>query len=688
MKGILIFVCSVMLAVGLSCSPIGLLKGIADESFLELGELDSPTKKLKLNFYLEQGVPTYTISKNDTVVIAPSRLGVELKDRSMLDEFKIVGFSNRGRSETWTQPWGEEKEIENNYRELGVKLERSSGERMQITFRLYDDGVGFRYEWPEQHAFKDFVIMNERTEFVLAGNHDAWWIQAYIPNRYEHLPIASKASEIDTAATPLTMKTDDGLYLSFHEAALTDYSSISLINRGDNTLESTLFPWMDGTGDKVRATTPFVSPWRTVKINETPGGLVTNYLELNLNEPNKIEDTSWIKPGKYVGIWWDMHLNRKTWHSGDKHGATNEYTKKYIDFAAEHGFDGVLVEGWNIGWDGDWVKNANQFNFTKAYPDYDLEGLTKYAQEKGTNIIMHNETSTGIENYEAQMDSAFALYEKLGITTIKSGYVGDMIANGQWHHGQYMVRHYRKAVEKAAEHHIMLDVHEPIKDTGIRRTWPNMMTREGARGQEYNAWSPDGGNPPNYVPTILFTRMLSGPFDYTPGVIDIMLNDNEAGRPKNRVHSTVAGELALYVVIYSPQHMAADLIKNYEANPGAFQFIKDVPTDWEHTKVLNAEIGKYATIVRKDRNSDDWYLGAVTDEEAREFTIDLDFLNPDLVYEAQIYRDGPLSDWETSPYGMMTYKTMIDATKELKIEMARGGGMAVRFKAVMSKVKE
>lgn len=642
-------------------------------------ELSSPNEILTLTFTLNNGVPVYKLQRLGVDVLLPSKLGLVLKKADLTNGFELFDLSEQSFSEKWTQPWGEVKEIENTYKSLTVNLKHSSGIKMNVIFKLYDDGLGFRYEWPEQEELQEFVIMDEKTELRLAGDHDSWWIQAYIPNRYEHLTIASKSSEVDTAATPITMKTKDGLYLSFHEANLTDYSSMSLINRADNLFEATLFPWMDGTNDKVRATTPFVSPWRTIKVNEKPGDLVTNYLELNLNEPNKIEDTSWITPGKYVGIWWDMHLDTKTWSSGERHGATTEYTKEFIDFASEHGFDGVLVEGWNIGWDGNWIENSDQFNFTESYPDYDLEYLTEYAQSKGTNIIMHNETSTGIENYESQMEEAFALYEKLGINAIKSGYVGDMIANGQWHHGQYMVRHYRKVVELAVRHKIMLDVHEPVKDTGIRRTWPNMMTREGARGQEYNAWSGDGGNPPNHIPSIVFTRMLSGPFDYTPGVLDLLLEDNAEGRPKNRVHSTLAGELAIYVVIYSPLHMAADLIKNYEKYPEAFQFIKDVPVDWETTKVLNAEIGEYVTIVRKDRNSDDWYLGSVTNEQSRSFEISLDFLEEGK-YEAQMYLDGENADFESAPYSMN--KTILEVTSDYKltIKLARGGGVAIRFK--------
>lgn len=655
---------------------------VVTSSSKESHRILSPNEILELVFTLDEGVPNYELLRNGVSVIKPSRLGVKLENEDLSQSFELIGFQKRDSSNIWTQPWGEVKTITDNHTELKVFLEHDSGKRMNLIFRLYDDGMGFRYEWLKQKDLNNFVIMEEKTEFVLTGDHDAWWIQAYIPNRYEHLTISSKASKVDTTATPITMKTKEGLFLSFHEAALTDYSSMSLINRGNNKFQATLFPWMDGTSHKVRAKTPFTSPWRTIKVNEAPGDLVTNYLELNLNEPNKIEDTSWIKPGKYIGIWWDMHLNTKTWSSGEKHGATTEYTKEYIDFAATHGFDGVLVEGWNTGWDGNWFANSDQFNFITSYPDYDLEYLTNYAQSKGTNIIMHNETSTGIENYEAQIDEAFALYEDLGIRAIKSGYVGDMIANGQWHHGQFMIRHYRHVVKRAAKHKIMLDVHEPIKDTGIRRTWPNMMTREGARGQEYNAWAVDGGNPPNHIPSIIFTRMLSGPFDYTPGVLDLLLEDNDETRPDNRVNSTIAGELALYVVIYSPLQMASDLLKNFEKYSEPFQFIKDVPVDWEFTKVINGEIGKYVTIVRKDWNSGDWYLGSVTDEEARSFVIDLDFLEEGKTYEAQLYIDGPDADWQNKPYSFSKYDRIVTASDAININMAKCGGAAVRFRVI------
>jgi alpha-glucosidase len=647
--------------------------------------LRSPNDELLLQFWLESdGEPMYQLFKGQQTVIEPSSLGVELDEYSLSGGFELGAVLVYSADDTWEQPWGEQRFIRDQHSGLEVELKLPDQDiGMKLHFRLFDDGLGFRYEWDEDNSgLTDFVIKNEKTEFNLPADHTAWWIKAYIPNRYEHLFTESPVSEMDTVHTPLTMKSDDGLYISIHEAALTDYSAMSIINRGNNKLEATLFPWMDGSGDKVRASTPFVSPWRTIKVSEDPGGLVTNYIDLNLNEPSKIEDTSWIKPAKYVGIWWDMHLETKSWASGPKHGATTEYTKEWIDFAAEHGFDGVLVEGWNTGWDGDWTKNANAFSFTESYPDYDLPYLTEYAQSKGTNIIMHNETSTGIENYESQMDEAYQLYEDLGIHAIKSGYVGDMIHNGEWHHGQYMVRHYRTSIEKAAEHKIMLDIHEPIKDTGIRRTWPNVMTREGARGQEYHAWSVDGGNPPDYIPTIVFTRMLSGPFDYTPGVLDIMMHDNrKERRATNRIRHTQAKELALYVVIYSPMHMAADLMKNYKTFSGAFQFIKEVPVDWETTRVLNAEIGDYVTIVRKDRNSDDWYLGSVTNEEARTLSIELDFLEAGRTYTAMMYVDGEKASYEENPYDLDLIKKEVKKGDELELKLATSGGAAIRFVA-------
>jgi alpha-glucosidase len=432
----------------------------------------------------------------------------------------------------------------------------------------------------------------------------------------------------------------------------------------------------------VRGRTPFASPWRTIQLADRAVDLAPSVLGLNLNPPNALARTDWIQPQKYVGIWWGMHIGAMTWASGPRHGATTENTRRYIDFAAANGFPGVLVEGWNVGWDGDWIANAEQFSFTEPYPDYDLRGLAAYARERGTRLIAHNETSMGVENYEAQLEDAFALYASLGVNAVKTGYVGDRTRDGHAHHGQYMVRHWREVIETAARHGLMVDAHEPIKDTGERRTYPNMMTREGARGQEYNAWKDDGGNPPEHETILFFTRMLAGPMDFTPGVFDILIT-RAAGRPRRpeepRVRTTLAKQLALYVVLYSPLHMAADLPESYEGQP-AFQFIRDVPVDWEQTRVLAGKIGDYVIVARQERGGRDWYVGAITDEEAREFEIPLGFLAPGARYVAEIYADGPGAHWRDNPLPIVISRRSVSATSRLTLSLAAGGGQAIRIR--------
>jgi alpha-glucosidase len=448
---------------------------------------------VKASFFLKNGRPFYRVMRQRQEIIKPSRLGFIFKDApSLAENFKIASKETRSVDETWTQPWGEKKDIRNHYKELRINLIETSelSRKMTVVFRAYDDGIGFRYEILGQPGLDDFEIMDELTEFALAGDHRAWWIGAYQWNRYEFLDQQSPVSALDTVITPLTMEAADGLCLSIHEAALTDYASMNLAHIGNQTLKADLVPWSDGV--KVKTSAPMKTPWRTIQMADNPGELVTSYLILNLNEPNRLEDVSWIKPGKYVGIWWEMHIDKSTWGTGAKHGATTENTKRYIDFAAKYGFDGVLVEGWNIGWDGDWVKNGHKFSFKKSTPDFDIEEVARYASEKNVRLIGHHETSGGIQNYERQMADAYALYERLGVRVVKTGYVnhGQNIKrideNGElkreWQHGQYMVRHYCKAVQEAAEHRLCLDVHEPVHDTGLRRTYPNMMTREGARG--------------------------------------------------------------------------------------------------------------------------------------------------------------------------------------------------------------
>ena len=650
----------------------------------------SPDKGISVEFILQNGIPYYAILRQGGTIISNSKLGFQFKDAAPLDRnFKIVKTKINRVDQNWTQPWGEVKNIRNHYNELLVSLCETTAlpRRMNIVFRVYNDGVGFRYEIPEQDKLQDMQITDELTEFNFTADHDCWWIGAYQWNRYEFLFNKTKISEIDTVHTPFTIKTTDGLYLSVHEAALTDYSSMALARYEGTKLTCDLYPWSDGT--KVKTSTPMLTPWRTIQIAENPGKLITSNLILNLNEPCKLDDTSWIKPQKYVGIWWEMHLDKSSWGSGEKHGATTANTKKYIDFAAKYGFDGVLVEGWNTGWDGDWVKDGHLFNFTRNHPDFDIEYLSQYAADNNVRIIGHHETGAAVMNYEAQMEDAFRFCNKYGINTVKTGYVGHgqtikrIEENGdvqnEWHHGQYMVRHYRKVVETAAKYHIMLDVHEPIKDTGIRRTWPNMMTREGARGMEYNAWSPDGGNPPDYMTILPFTRLLSGPMDFTPGIVDLFF---EEYKPNNRINTTLAKMLAYYVIVYSPLHMAADFPENYEEQKGAFQFICDVPVDWEETKVLNAEIGEYLTIVRKDRNSDDWYLGSVTDENPRILTVKLDFLQPNLIYVAEIYADAEDAEWEDNPLAMTITKKLVKQNTTLDLCLVPGGGQAIRIHRV------
>ena len=673
----------------LLCLPFLFSCFISGESSKSLEAL-SPDGRMSIKFTIDKGVPYYSIFRLGKPVIKPSRLGFTFQYAPPLaGNFAVESETKNSMDETWSQPWGEKKDIRNHYNELRLNLVETTGlgRKMTVVFRVFDDGVGFRYEIPEQPNIAQFEIMDELTEFALAGDHIAWWIKAFQWNRYEYLYQTTPVSQIDTVHTPLTLETDDGLYLSIHEAALTDFASMTLARTDSLVLKSELMPWSDGV--KVRAATPVKTPWRTIQIADNPGGLITSYLILNLNEPNRLKDVSWIKPGKYVGIWWEMHLDKSTWGSGPRHGATTANAKRYIDFAARYGFDGVLVEGWNVGWDGDWIKNGDEFRFTTCHSDFDINQVTRYAAEKGVRLIGHHETGGGVLNYESQLEDAFSFYENLGVRVVKTGYVnydrgikrvdenGDV--QGEWHHGQFMVRHYRKVVETAAAHHIMLDVHEPVKDTGIRRTYPNMMTREGARGQEYNAWSSDGGNPPDYETIIPFTRLLAGPMDFTPGIFDLLY---EKERPNNRVNTTLAKQLALYVVIYSPLQMAADLPQNYEANPEPFEFIQDVPVDWQNTQVLHAKIGDYVTIVRQDRNSDDWYLGSITDEKGRVLEAPLTFLEAGKKYAAEIYRDGEKADWQSNPYSIVIEKKTVDCGSTLMLRLAPGGGQAIRFTPV------
>lgn len=646
-------------------------------------EVASPDGRNRVVVETVDGALFYEVERDGRAVITPSRLGLEFRGAPALAEgLRITGETRDSRDESWTQPWGQVERVRNHYNEVRVTVEESMapGRRFDVVVRAFDDGVAFRYDVPEQSALGAFELMDELTQFSLATDARAWWIPADEWNRYEFLYSASPASRLPRVHTPLTLEMQDGLHVVIHEAHLVDYGAMDLVGTETRTLETALAQWADGV--KVRGRTPFVSPWRTIEMAERPEELQPSVMALNLNPPSRIQDTSWIEPMKYVGIWWSLHINTETWGSGPQHGATTENTKRYIDFAAENGIGGVLVEGWNIGWDGNWMENAELFSFTEPYPDYDLQEVARYAESRGVVLIGHNETSMGIENYERQIDDAFDLYQRLGISAIKTGYVGDKTADGHDHHGQYMVNHWRMVVEKAAEHGIMVNAHEPIKDTGERRTWPNMLTREGARGMEYNAWGGEGGNPPEHEAILFFTRMHSGPMDFTPGVFDILIGsapDGPRTPEQSRLRTTLAKQLALYVVIYSPLQMAADLPENYEGEP-AFQFIRDVPVDWETSRVLEGRIGDYVVVARQERDGDEWYLGAITDEEERTFEISLDFLEPGRAYVAEIYADGADAHWLTNPLPVDIGERPVDAETVLTVRLAPGGGQAVRIR--------
>jgi alpha-glucosidase len=635
-------------------------------------EITSPDGSVRVQFSLKGGVPYYRVARKSSVVVENSRLGFVLKDLPSLDKnFNVTSSRKSSKDETWTQPWGEVKQIRNNYNQLNIALEEKSGlkRKLNLEFRVFNDGVGFRYEIPAQPNLTSFIIMDERTEFALNRDYSSWYIPAYGEDMdseflYRHAPL-SKLNE--KATTPITFESDS-LVVSIHEAALVDYAGMALERKQGLTLKCDLYPWANG--NRVEAVAPMKTPWRTIQVARRAKDLVSSYIELNLNEPNTLTDVSWIKPGKYNGIWWGMHLNRNTWEGGPNHGATTENVKAMIDFAAAHNLSGVLAEGWNQGWDGDWTIHGN-FSFTEPYPDFDLAELSRYAKEKKVNLIAHHETGGNIANYERQLDDAFKLLQKYDIHYLKTGYVNRK-PSGELHQGQFMVRHYQKVIEMGARYNVMIDMHEPVKDTGLRRTFPNMMTREGVRGTEYEAWST--GNPPSHTTILPFTRGLAGPIDYTPGIFDILFKN----KSKFRVHTTLAKQLALYVVIYSPLHMAADLPENYENHP-AFRFIEMVPTDWEFSYVVDGKIGEFVTTVRKDRNSTDWYLGSITNEEARTVDVKLDFLSPGKKYKAEIFQDGKDADVESNPLPIDILTKEVDASTSITISMATGGGVAIRF---------
>ncbi|MDO6427131.1 glycoside hydrolase family 97 protein [Thalassotalea sp. 1_MG-2023] len=655
-------------------------------------KVSSPNNKITVSVS-DENTPSYRVSFNGNQVIDTSLLGLRFQQSADLAEgFTISSSKQQTADSTWQLPWGERKNVRDNHHELIVNFttNRDKSNQFSVRFRVFNDGIGFRYEVPKQPGLDgNIAIVDELTEFNVpnAEKTTAWWIPARGWNRYEYIYQTTPLSEIDLVHTPLTMKLASGEHISIHEAALVDYAGMTILKGRHNKLKADLTPWYDGV--LVRKTPDFTSPWRTIQISKNAAGLLNSDLILNLNEPSKLTDTSWIEPGKYVGIWWGMHVGETTWGSGKKHGATTEETKRYMDFAAKYGFDGVLVEGWNIGWDGDWYDNGDVFNFTQSYDDFNLKAVTDHGLAKGVRLVGHHETSGNVTNYRNQMADAFELYQQHGVRQVKTGYVADGgkikrvdehgIARFEWHDGQFMVNEYLDNVTLAAKYKISINTHEPIKDTGLRRTYPNWISREGARGQEYNAWgSPP--NPPSHTAILPFTRMLAGPMDFTPGTFNMAYKG--LGADTDRPQTTLAKQLALYVVIFSPIQMASDLPRNYEANLPAFQFIRDVPTDWQESKALDGEIGEYVVMARQERLGQDWYLGALTNEDARKITVSLDFLSPDKRYQAQIYRDGEKANWIDNPYEIIIENKPVSANDSLTLSLATSGGTAIRFKAL------
>ncbi|CAM4378391.1 glycoside hydrolase family 97 protein [Pseudoalteromonas ostreae] len=677
--------------------PLLLLVILSGSCFAKQATLESPNKKIKITISDQNSAPHYAISFNNKNVIEESSLGFEFKQQAAFAEgFTITDVNNSQHNSQWQQPWGERQTVTDQHNEVAVTFSKPApqGGTYTVRFRAFDSGVGFRYEVPNQAGFENIEITKELTEFAISGadKATAWWIPARGWNRYEYVYNTTPLQQAALVHTPFTFKNTDGVHVSIHEAALVDYAGMVLNQRRPGTLQADLTPWSDGIAVKKQGA--FNTPWRTIQIGEQAVDLINSDIILNLNEPNKLGDVSWVKPGKYVGIWWGMHINENTWGSGEKHGATTKNTKYYMDFAAKYGFDGVLVEGWNIGWDGDWFFNGDVFSFTKPYADFDIAELTRYGKEKGVQLIGHHETSGNVTNYRNQMEDAYTLYEKSNVSQVKTGYVADGgnikridengIARHEWHDGQFMVNEYLHSVQLAAKHKISINTHEPVKDTGLRRTYPNWIAREGARGQEFNAWGTPP-NPPEHITMLAFTRMLAGPMDFTPGIFDMSFNG--LGGDTNRPQTTLAKQLALYVVMYSPIQMAADLPRNYLAKPDAFKFIQDVPTDWQQSIALAGEVGDYVVFARKERKRDnysgnDWFLGAVTDEQARSIEIKLDFLEQGKNFEAQIYRDGDKAQWKNNPYDLKIEKRTVTAADKLTLKLATSGGTAIRFKAL------
>lgn len=701
-------------------------------------KLQSPDGSLEMNFSLDaEGRPTYSLTYHGKDVIRPSHLGLDLKkenpdaatdfefktraDASKIDQkanltsgFQITKTETATFDETWTPVWGEESSIRNHYNELCVTLTQPANDRfIKLRFRLFDDGLGFRYEFPAQKNLTYFIIKEERTQFAMAGDHTAWWLPGdYDTQEYE--TVTSRLSEIrgkmkaavtqNSSQTPiweggvqtaLMMRTDDGLYINLHEAACIDYSTMHL-NYDDKTgiFESWLTP--DARGDKGYLQASCVSPWRTVIVSDKATDILASRITLNLNEPCKIEDTSWIKPTKYIGVWWDMITNKGTWAYTDdlstvklgetdysqtkpngRHSANTENVKRYIDFAAAHGFDAVLVEGWNEGWE-DWFGHEKDyvFDFVTPYPDFNVEEIHRYAASKGVKMIMHHETSASARNYERHLDRAYQFMVDNGYPAVKSGYVGNIVPRGEHHYGQWMNNHYQYCIEKAADYHIMVNAHEATRPTGICRTWPNLIGNESARGTEYESF---GGNAVDHTTILPFTRLIGGPMDYTPGIFETDCSKMNPGN-NSRVRTTIARQLALYVTMYSPLQMAADIPENYERFMDAFQFIKDVALDWDKTVYIEAEPGDYITIARKEKGAENWFVGCTADENGHEAKFTLDFLNPGQKYEAIIYADAKDASWDKNPQAYTISKKVVTNKTKLSLRAASGGGFAISLR--------
>jgi glucan 1,4-alpha-glucosidase len=691
---------------------------LAQLSYAQDYSISSPDQRLKLQFSVnKEGTPVYSLQLAGKQVLGQSQMGIAIKDDyGFTKDLAITKIDSSAMDENWNTVWGQEKTIRNQYKQLTVALRQNGGKKLQlrIVFRLFNAGLGFRYEFPAQPNLQYFIVTNEITQFNLGADHKAFWIPGdYDTNEYPYTE--SKLSEVDALVkgnatteistrtviaknavqTPLMMKSASGLYINIHEAALKEYPAMDLLidAAAGFILTTTLVP--DALGNKAYKKAPSQTPWRVVNVSDKATDILASRIILNLNEPSVITNTSWIKPQKFVGVWWEMHVGRATWdYSGTqnastttqemkpsgKHGANTANVKKYIDFAAKNGIDGVLVEGWNTGWEdwfGKWKEDV--FDFVTPYPDFNVKELSEYAKAKGVKIIMHHETSGAVTSYERAMDTAFRFMKNNGYDAVKTGYVGRIIPRGEWHDGAWMVDHYLRVVKKAASYQIMVDAHESVRLTGLQRTYPNWMASEAARGNEFNAWSV--GNPPAHETILPFTRLMGGPMDYTPGIFETQMKFYDSTKT-TMVHTTLAKQLALYVTMYSPIQMAADLPENYERYMDAFQFIKDVAVDWDSTIYLAAEPGDYLTIARKKKNGADWFIGAITDENARSSSVKLDFLPAGKNYEAIIYQDGKTADWKTNPKQYIITRQKVTSKSVLPITLAPGGGTAIQLKAL------